>query len=152
MIKTMDNLYFNCDECPICLEYEYREKIAKILNEDIQIEYCSCDKISLPFYSGGYCEDAWYKKPKSKKRKYKKRDKNYYRNVKDKKFTRKKIISNYTYSFWLGKNDNYIMYPKNSKTKKFYKKISNKKIRQNKFKYGNYSNYKKYFDYKWAVY
>lgn len=154
MIKTIDNLYFTCDECPICLDFEHRKKIANILNEDIQLEYCSCDKIGAPFYIGGYCEDAWSTKlQKNKnKNKNKKRDRNYYRETKKAKFKRKELMSEYCdFVFWMGPNNNYIMYPKNSKIKRFYKKISNKKVRQNNFICGNYSNYRKFFDYKWSI-
>ena len=55
-------------------------------------------------------------------------------------------------NFWLGKEEKYIMKPKNSKAKKLFKKKSNKTIRKNNIyvltKNKNY--YKKMCD-KWII-
>ena len=152
MIKVNENYCFCCDECPICEELEHRIKIAKELNDEPQLEYCSCEKIGTPFYSGGYCEDA-QQEEKTKKDNPRKTGRANRRHFKETKFKKRKKMCKEQYpNFWLGKEEKYIMKPKNSKAKKLFKKKSNKTIRKNNIyvltKNKNY--YKKMCD-KWII-
>ncbi len=52
---------------------------------------------------------------------------------------------------WLDKTGNYVKYRHNSSTNKFYRKIANRKARREKMTYGNHGQYRKCYDYKWAV-
>ena len=152
--KNKENHYFACQDCPICEEFEHRKKIAKELQTKVQYDHCSCDKVGLPFFSGGYCEDAWENVHRKVDSPRKKRNKGYYRymNRKSKEKQKRKEKNKKKYfSMWLDESGSYIKRPRDSYNSKFYRKIANRKARREKMTYGNHGQYRKCYDYKWAV-
>ena len=57
----LGNVYFCCDECPICEGLMHRLALADEFGE-FQYDYCGCDKTveSKMLYNGGGCSD-WMK-------------------------------------------------------------------------------------------
>ena len=135
----LGNVYFCCDECPICEDLEYRLKLAED-GYGLQLEYCWCDKVGGKMYAFGYCPDAISQKLKSSKNGERKTGSAYRRYMKKLKFERAKAIGDTT-----------MKYPKNSKRQRCYKRQSNKRIRKMDVPMrGN--GYRKPFDYWWLLY
>ena len=161
----LGNVYFCCDECPICEGLEHRLDLAEEFG-DFQYDYCGCDKTveSKMLYNGGGCSD-WmaYKEPPSHHGK-RKTGRTYRRKMARQKFEKKRETGVYSrqgcWTDWgvvdgkwqpVGK---YIKYPHDSEMRSYFKKYSNRKVRRAKYddisKKGN--GYRRQFDYWWTLY
>ena len=153
-----DKVFFTCDECPICVGWEDRLQHARECEYTPQFEYCGCDKMGDPeFYATGYCEDAW-EVENSQKVKGKRKTGRAYRRVQARlKRARALSIVKKCGRFrcgWAGGNESgeYVKRHKNSTTKGFYKRFSNKMNRRNAVEpTGQRGAYKKEFDYWWVI-
>lgn len=133
----------NCNNCPLGDEF----RIMFDTYPDLyQPEYAICDKVDLP---GNICEDGHIFK-NSPKKYGKRKTGNHYRRKMERKRNRKRLqILEYGYKPSIGiDKGGYWVGAKNSKAQKYLKKVSNKKVRKNPY-IGNYSDYKKHFDYFW---
>ena len=161
----LGNVYFCCDECPICEGLESRLRNAEKYGE-FQYDYCSCDKTveSKILYNGGGCSD--WMRPKESPARYGKRKtgRSYRRRMAGQKFKKKKAIGTYiNHACWVDWEEvdgqwlpvgKYIKYPNDSERRSYFKKYSNKKVRRAKhdgiFMKGN--GYRRQFDYRWTIY
>ncbi len=158
---TWDNKrkYFACDECGICEQFERRMNIANELGECLQFDHCSCDKIDAEFFAGGYCEDAIVKIPKVKSVGKRKTGRAYRRNMHKKVIQKYRsqddwICGVYISGHWEGNEyilGSYVKRPKSSANKVFFKRVSNKKVRRNKYALSKGNGYRKIFDYWWTI-
>lgn len=156
------NVYFACDECGICEQLERRLQDAHELGEDLQFDYCGCDKVDAEFFAGGYCEDAFIKEPAKRNRGSRKTGRAYRRKM------RRKNIQKYCnrddhgwkhgphiHGHWDNKGefvlDAYVEYPRSSANKVFFKRVSNKKVRHSKYILPKGNGYRKLFDYWWTI-
>lgn len=151
-----------CDECPICEGIEHRIKIANIIGEEPQFEYCHCDKIDYEFYIGGFCEDAFVNISVPKKNNPRKTGRAYRRKIKVQKEDRLyRIVKNHYmphvgYVDWdfdghtLYGTPYYFKDSSHSRKQKWLKKQTNKKIRHMDIANGNY--YRKCYEYWWVMY
>ena len=99
----LGNVYFCCDECPICEGLEYRLELAKIYG-DFQYDYCGCDKTveSKILYNGGGCSDWMKPKKVFSHRGKRKTGSAYRRKMAKQKFEKKKEDWNLCSSCLLG--------------------------------------------------
>lgn len=168
---------FSCADCPIVEEFEYRRRIYEEHPElgDFQYDHCACEKVGGEFFMCGYCNDAWKNVEKNEAKGIRKGGSAYRREMKRKKFKRKKAIyDNGSYAFALGYDKagmehccgwypidsepayhyTYIKPPKSSKSKTFWKKHSSRVLRRKKLdlptQKGNH--HRKVFDYWWEVF
>lgn len=152
----MKDKIFLCNECPIVEGYDHRLQVARELDLEPQLSYCSCDKIGLSFWRGGYCEDAW--RPQTKKKSYGSRQtgRAYRRQQRCMKFDRRKAISDYGRGIGLGwlqcQNEQYFRFPKNSHKSQYYKRYSNHCVRRSGIRCGKGNAYRRVFDYWWEMY
>lgn len=166
MVKVRDT-YFACDECPICEGIEWRLKHAEERGYEPQVEYCGCDKIDevLPFYAGGYCEDAFYDAPHPKKNGRRKTGAAYRRARNAQKKESLIRMINYTpynphagYVDWGWVNGvwqqvgTYVKYPRNSNKQRFGKKCTNRAIRRGAEIGSGKCGYRRCYDYWWNLY
>jgi hypothetical protein len=91
----LGNVYFCCDECPICEDLEYRLKLAED-GYGLQLEYCWCDKVCGKMYAYGYCPDSVSQKRKKSKIGKRRTGSAYRREMKKRKFERAKAIGDMT--------------------------------------------------------
>lgn len=161
----LGNVYFCCDECPICEGLEHRLRNAEKYG-DFQYDYCGCDKTveSKFLYNRGGCSD-WmrYKAPPAHHGK-RNTGRSYRRKMSRQKFEKKKDICTHSYHApWVDWDEvdgkwmpvgKYIKYPHNSEARSYFKKVSNRKVRRAKHddisQKGN--NYRRQFDYWWTLY
>jgi hypothetical protein len=161
MIKS-DNFYMLCDECPICEDMERRLHSAKEYEFKPQIEYCSCDKIGMYFYVGGYCEDAWIERSVHKNKNPRKTGRAYRRKMKIRKEDRLYHIVKGHYMPHVGWVDwefngrtlhgspYYFKDSSHSRKQKWLKKQTIRKVRRMDIANGNY--YRKCYEYWWNMY
>lgn len=161
----LGNVFFCCDECPICEGLKHRLALAEEYGE-FQYDYCGCDKTveSKMLYNGGGCSD--WMKPKDIPAHHGKRKtgKAYRRKMAKQKFKNKKEIGTYSfYGPWVDWDEvdgkwmpvgKYIKYPNDSEARSYFKKYSNRKVRRTKYDdiqtKGN--SYRRQFDYWWTLY
>ena len=155
---------FTCDECPACIGFDYRLKVAEEGGYEPQIEYCGCDKVQSEFYMGGFCEDAFVDEVKCRKANPRKTGSAYRRMMKKQKKDRlMEIITRGRHNSAAGYVDcdfvdgewkpvgKYIKYPRNSNKQRFFKRYSSKRVRRRDLPFkGN--GYRRYCDYWWALY
>lgn len=147
--------YMLCDECPIGADaLAQRYELLREF-EDWQPEYCCCVKINEPyFFFGGYCEDAFTTKGRAKCIGKRRSGRAYRRDATQKAKARELKIARNSGHIGRGCIDNteqYVKYPKNSNLRTFYKRHSNRVVRQTKLAiYGGM--YRKLFDYWWVIY
>ena len=155
---------FACDECGICMQIENRMRVAEETETEFQFDHCSCDKIDAEFFIGGYCEDAFTDKSLPHHKGKRKTGRAFRRKMRKKHLQkyrdRHKFIRIYgapypNYKHVDGENvmvGSYIIYPRSSANKVFFKRVSNKKVRR----YNGYlwkgNEYRKFFDYWWTLY
>ena len=162
-----------CEECPYAKdETAYRKYL---LGEDYQPEYCWCDKVGGKIVSFGFCSDAIYTGSRDlfntsatpsatlfstadsvKEQKHYRGHKNTgysYRQLMKKKKLREHIqLYKYGYLISLGRYENgHIKLPRNSNTQQFYKRLSNKRVRQYKGEIPSGGTYKRFLDYWWTI-
>lgn len=144
--------YFCCDECPISEDVERRYRNADEAGA-FQYDHCGCDKIDYPFFVGGYCDDAFCQKDDFERIVKRKTGKAYRRKMRVKKRNdlMRAIEGCYVRDIWHRKGA-YIVYPKNSKAKKYYRNYSNRLVRRGKIGGAGKGGYRRCFDYKWEVY
>lgn len=144
--------YFCCDECPISEDVERRYRNADEAGA-FQYDHCGCDKIDYPFFVGGYCDDAFCQKDDFERIGRRKTGKAYRRKMRVKKRNdlMRAIEGCYVRDIWHRKGA-YIVYPKNSKAKKYYRNYSNRLVRIGKIGGAGKGGYRRSFDYKWEVY
>ena len=144
--------YFCCDECPISEDVERRYRNADEAGA-FQYDHCGCGKIDYPFFVGGYCDDAFCQKDDFERTGKRKTGKAYRRKMRVKKRNdlMRAIEGCYVRDIWHRKGA-YIVYPKNSKAKKYYRNYSNRLIRRGKVVGAGKGGYRRCFDYKWEVY
>ena len=161
----LGNVYFCCDECPICEGLETRLKLAEEFGE-FQYDYCGCDKTveSKILYNGGGCSDWMKPKESSARCGKRKTGRSYRRKMARQKFEKKKRIGTYhIHGCWVDWDEvdgkwmpvgKYLKYPHDSEMRNYFKKYSNKKVRRAKNNdvstKGN--NYRRQFDYWWTLY
>lgn len=161
----LGNVYFCCDECPICEGLSHRLALAEEFGE-FQYDYCGCDKTveSKMLYNGGGCSDWMKLKETPTHHGTRKTGKAYRRMMAKQKFKNKKEIGKYSfYGPWVDwdKVDGqwmpvgkYIKYPHDSEMRSYFKRYSNKKVRRTKDDNiqikGN--GYRRQFDYWWTLY
>lgn len=156
------NVCFACDECPICEEWERRLLDARRNGYDFQFDHCGCDKVDAKFYAGGYCSDAFAEKPKAKSKGRRKTGRAFRRKMRRKVIKEYRdrdsqgwpIYGPYIHGHWDGDEyilGTYVEYPKSSKNKVFYKRVSNKKVRRSKDIPPKGNGYRKVFDYWWTI-
>ena len=157
----LGNVYFCCDECPICEDLEYRLRLAED-GYGLQLEYCWCDKVGGKFYAYGYCPDSVSQKRKNFKNGKRRTGNAYRREMRQRKFEKAKAIVDTTCNPAVGCvhedfidgewiEGTYIQYPKNSKTQRVYKRQSNKRVRKSDVPMkGN--GYRRCLDYWWILY
>lgn len=174
MVDVGIKVLFACDECPIVDEFEQRMEIAIRYPEygGFQFDHCGCDKVGDEFFMCGYCEDAWASKRAEQESGRRNTGRAYRRKMRRKqlqkfrdrsKFSRI-CVAPYLNSGrwseeefdWIGAGS-HICHPQNSKNKKFFKRVSNKKVRKAKLNpeisiplKGN--GYRRLFDYWWTLY
>ena len=132
------NVSFACDECGICEQLEWRSRVAQELGETLQFDHCSCAKVGDEFWAGGYCGDAFIKNPPKRDGGNRKTGRAYRRRMhrkniqkyRDRDSQGRPIYGPHIHGHW--DEDEYILgayveYPKSSKNKVFYKRVSNKK-------------------------
>lgn len=158
---NLGNVYFCCDECPLCEDLEYRLHLAGE-GYGLQLEYCWCDKVGGKMYAYHYCPDALSQKRKKFKNGKRKTGNAYRREMKQRKFEKAKAIGDFSCNPAVGwvKSDyidgewvdgTYIQYPKNSKSQRVYKRQSNKRVRKSDVPLrGN--GYRRCLDYWWLIY
>lgn len=157
--------YFVCDECGICEQLEYRMQVAYEFGEDLQFDHCSCDKINAEFFAGGYCEDAFIKEPFRMNSGSRKTGRAYRRKMRRKNIQKYRDRDNYGWNEWKpGPHihrhlddegefaiDPYVEYPRSSANKVFFKRVSNKKVRQSKYIFQKGNGHRRLFDYWWTI-
>ena len=161
----LGNVYFCCDECPICEGLKHRLALAEEFGE-FQYDYCGCDKTveSKILYNGGGCSDWMRPKEAPAHHGTRKTGKAYRRKMGKQKFNTKKEIGKYSFyapgvdwdvvnGKWMpvGK---YIKYPHDSEMRSYFKRYSNKKVRRaNDDEIPMKGNgYRRQFDYWWTLY
>ena len=161
MVK-INNKYMFCDECPICNDIERRLRIAKEYGHEPQVEYCSCDKIDMYFYIGGYCEDAWSNPSTSKRTNHRKTGRAYRRKMKVKKedrlyhIVKGRYMPHVGYVPWefngrtLCGTSYYFKDSSRSNKQRWLKRYTSKKVRHMDIANGNY--YRKCQEYWWVIY
>lgn len=162
MIDVGGSCLFMCDECQIVCQLDIRLEIAEKHPEygDFQFDHCSCEKIDDEFFAGGYCEDAWTAKPEKQGHGKRKTGRAFRRKM------RRKVIQKYQdghrwicgpYAKGHWEDDKYVLsscirHQQNSANKRFFKRVSNKKVRRRvniMMPKGN--GYRRIFDYKWTI-
>jgi len=147
-------------------EYNDYETYKEIIDD--KEEYCWCDKVGYKTYAYA-CSDAYSNKSNNKNRSNKKKRNKYERDLKYKNHL--KYLADNVTSYpqpaypvdkygWYSDNPQEIIYYKrqyrynhgNGRTHKYYKRYSNKKIRQYKEKISDGSMYRKIFDLWWTLY
>lgn len=156
------NVSFACDECGICEQLEWRSQVAQELGETLQFDHCSCAKVGDEFWAGGYCGDAFIKNPPKRdggnrrtgrayRRRMHRKNIQKYRNRDSRGWS---IFGPHIHGHWDGDEyilGTYVEYPKSSKNKVFYKRVSNKKARRSKDIPPKGNGYRKVFDYWWTI-
>lgn len=152
---------FACDECGIHEQIECRMRVARELGENLQYDHCSCDKVGDEFWAGGYCEDAFAEKPSKRNEGRRKTGRAYRRKMRRKTIKKYRIRDGLGWSFgphinghWEGDEyilGNYVEYPRSSKNKVFFKRVSNKAVRRSKSLPLKGNGYRKVFDYWWTI-
>ena len=149
------NVYFRCDECLICEDWERRLEHAMEGGYTPQFEYCVCEKMGSPFYITGYCEDAWELEQYQKK-KGQRRTGRAYRRISGKRMDEKRRKeSKYTLEMgtWHRNGGNYLRRNHRSNAKGYYKRYSNRKNRREMCEpNGKRGEHKKTFDLWWTLY
>lgn len=154
-----ESVCFACDECGICEQLERRLRVAHELGGDLQFDHCSCDKVGEEFWMMGYCEDAFVEKPSKKTKGKRKTGRAFRRKMRRRTIKKYRdgntwIYGPYLRGHWEG--DKFILgscvkYPQNSSTKAFFKRVSNKKVRQSEDVPGKGNGYRRIFDYWWTI-
>lgn len=152
---------FACDECGICQELEWRSRVAQELGEPIQFDHCACEKVGDEFWAAGYCGDAFAEKPMVNSGGRRKTGRAFRRKMRRKTIKKYRIRDGQGWSFgphinghWEGDEyilGNYVEYPRSSKNKVFFKRVSNKAVRRSKSLPLKGNGYRKVFDYWWAI-
>lgn len=147
-----------------------------------QFDHCGCDKLYDEFWQYGYCEDAWVDVPKHQHKGKRKTGRAYRRKMSVQKFNRQRdiVLKCGTRAMRLGVDRNnvpvedawfhsllkelgvvhedesernaYIKRTKSSKYKKFYKNYSNRVVRRNTDQLPKGNQYRRLYDFWWAVY
>lgn len=163
MIDVGKAQYFACDECPIVEQLDHRLSVAERHPEygDFQFDYCACDKVDAQFFCGGYCEDAWISTPACHIAGKRRTGRSYRRNMRQKNIEKFLARDNQGHCFgpYIHRRQDkdervlgtFIRYPKSSANKVFFKRVSNKKVRQSKDIPLKGNKYRKVFDYWWTI-
>lgn len=155
------NVCFACDECGICQELEWRSRVAQEHGEPIQFDHCACEKVGDEFWAAGYCGDAFAEKPMVNSGGRRKTGRAFRRKMRRKTIKKYRIRDGQGWSFgphinghWEGDEfvlGNYVEYPRSSKNKVFFKRVSNKAVRRSKSLPLKGNGYRKVFDYWWTI-
>lgn len=148
MIPTSLGL-FACDECPIVEELEYRQAIATQCGW-FQHDHCGCKKVGDEFFLSGYCSDAWAEAEKATSQGKRKTGRAYRRHMERQKLKRDLWISEHNYfAVRAANNGSYVKRQKRSK--RYWKKHSNRVVRRYQAEFPKGNGYNKLFDYWWTI-
>lgn len=150
---------FACDECGIQEQIEHRMQVACELGKNLQYDHCSCDKVGDEFWVGGYCEDAFSEKPSRRSNGKHKTGRAYRRKMRCKTIQKYRngdswIWGPHLCGQWEGDKfvlGSYVKYPQNSSNKAFFKRVSNKKVRQSKDVPFKGNGYRRILGYRWTI-
>lgn len=155
---TGNAVYCHCDECPLGDGDAVRryERLYRDFGE-WQPDHLGCDKVGLPFFAGGCCDDAFSELPNGSDRKEKNdrsradRRKNEHRAFERKKETMKATKYKSTALGWIDDGGVYFKHQKNSKRKRFLKTQANRRIRRMRCGAECGRGYRKQFDLAWNL-
>ena len=146
---------FAYDEYSIHEQVECRMQVARELGENLQYDHCSCEKVGDEFWAGGYCEDAFTKKPPKTSRGRRKTGRAYRRKMRRKTIQKYRNGNGWIYcGHWEGNQfvfGSYVKHPQNASNKVFFKRVSNKKVRRSSGVPTKGNGYRKVFDYWWTI-
>lgn len=117
------------------------------------------DKDGDEFWAGGYCEDAFTKKPPKTSRGRRKTGRAYRRKMRRKTIQKYRNGNGWIYGphlcgHWEGNQfvfGSYVKHPQNASNKVFFKRVSNKKVRRSSGVPTKGNGYRKVFDYWWTI-
>ena len=158
MVTISKDVYFACDECPICVGWEHRLQAAREGSYTPQFEYCSCDKMGdYEFYQVGYCSDAWIFAPPAKKKGIRRAGRGYRRHQNERHASRRLDIARnceHAYGVWAAeKNGTEVVGRRRSSNREGYlKRVSNRRVRHSALEPScRKGAYKRVFDYEWII-